>query len=90
MDDLARLAELRAEIDSLDGQILELVAKRVRAALAIGEIKRRLGRPIYDPEREREILQRLAARAPEPLSPETVKRIFERLIDESRWAEQHQ
>ena len=61
--------------------------RRGRTALEIGELKRRLKRPIYDPERERLIVERLIARAPEPLAPDQVRRVFERLIDESRRAE---
>jgi chorismate mutase len=87
MDDLGELQQLRKTIDEIDTEILALVAARVRAALAVGEIKRRIGRPIYDPEREREILQRLASAAPAPLSAEMAKRVFERLIDECRHAE---
>ena len=34
------LDKLREEIDSLDGQILELLNRRAQAAIAIGEIKR--------------------------------------------------
>jgi chorismate mutase-like protein len=87
MDDAEELARLRNSIDALDAQILELITERVSAALAIGEIKRRTGRAIYDPEREREILTRLEQAAPAPLTPEMARRIFERLIDECRRAE---
>lgn len=87
MDDEQKLQELRLHIDDIDGRILELVAERLRTALEIGAIKRRLKRPIYDPERERLIVERLIGRAPEPLGAEQVRRVFERLIDESRRAE---
>jgi chorismate mutase len=87
VDDEQQLEALRQRIDGIDGRILELVAERLRTALEIGAIKRRLERPIYDPERERLIVERLIARAPEPLAPEQVRRVFERLIDESRRAE---
>ncbi|MEB2313148.1 MAG: chorismate mutase [Polyangiaceae bacterium] len=81
------LLELRRRIDELDRALLELVAERVRAVLAVGEVKRARGLAVYDPERERAILERLAARAPTPLAPHTVRRIFERLIDECRRVE---
>ncbi len=87
MDDEQRLDELRSRIDEIDGRILDLVAERLRTALDIGELKRRLKRPIYDPERERKIVERLIARARAPLAPDQVRRVFERLIDESRHAE---
>jgi chorismate mutase len=81
--------DLRRAIDEIDRQILDLLAQRVRVVLAVGDYKRRNGVPVYDPERERSLLARLASLAPEPLDGDTVKRIFERLIDESRRLEQH-
>ena len=81
--------DLRRAIDEIDRQILELLAARVRVVLAVGDYKRRNGVAVYDPERERNLLARLASLAPEPLDGDTVRRIFERLIDESRRLEQH-
>jgi chorismate mutase len=83
------LEALRRSIDDLDGRILELVAERVRVVLAVGEYKRRNNIAVYDPERERKLLDRLCNQAQHPLDAETVRRIFERLIDESRRIEQH-
>lgn len=83
------LEELRKSIDALDGQILDLVAERVRVVLQVGQYKRRNNIVVYDPERERTMLERLCGRAQHPLDADTVRRIFERLIDESRRIEQH-
>jgi chorismate mutase len=81
--------DLRRAIDDIDRRILELVAARVRVVLAVGDYKRARGLAVYDPERERSLLAKLASLAPEPLDGDTVRRIFERLIDESRRLEQH-
>jgi chorismate mutase len=85
----SELEELRRSIDDLDGRILDLVAERVRVVLAVGQYKRKNKIAVYDPERERRMLDRLCAQAKHPLDAETVRRIFERLIDESRRIEQH-
>jgi chorismate mutase len=82
------LVALRKAIDDVDGRLLELIAERVRLVLEVGAYKAVHDIPIYDPERERLLLERLTAQAPAPLEPETVRRIFERLIDESRRLEQ--
>ena len=82
------LESLRIAIDEVDRQILALIAERVRLVLAVGDVKRERNMPVYDPERERRILDRLAASAPAPLDGTTVRRIFERLIDEARRLEQ--
>jgi chorismate mutase-like protein len=80
----SELEALRRQIDAVDEKILELVAQRVELVLRVGELKRLSGAAIYDPERERRVLERLAHQAVPPLDRETVQRVFERLIDESR------
>ncbi|MCA9631735.1 MAG: chorismate mutase [Myxococcales bacterium] len=82
------LAALRDAIDGLDRQILELVARRVEVVLQVGDYKRARNLRVYDPARERDVLDKLCAACREPLTRETVRRIFERLIDESRRLEQ--
>ncbi len=82
------LAALRDAIDSLDREILELVAQRVEVVLKVGDYKRARGIRVYDPARERDVLDKLCSACRSPLTRETVRRIFERLIDESRRLEQ--
>jgi chorismate mutase len=84
------LETLRRQIDDLDTQILGLVAQRVGVVLQIAEHKRARGLPVYDPDREARLIQRLCELRPPNLDAETVTRIFERLIDESRRLEQRQ
>jgi chorismate mutase-like protein len=84
----AELDALRRAIDDIDSKILDLVSERVKVVLAVGDYKRARSMAAYDPERERQMLERLCARAQSPLDAETVRRIFERLIDESRRIEQ--
>ena len=82
------LDTLRRSIDEIDSRLLTLIEERVRLVLAVGDYKREHGLAIYDPERERKLLERLTNDARPPLEPGTVRRIFERLIDESRTLEQ--
>lgn len=83
------LETLRQAIDSVDNQILDLLAKRLGLVLQVARVKRDRKMPVYDPERERLVLARLAERAPQILDEAVVHRIFERIIDESRRIEQH-
>jgi chorismate mutase len=83
------LEELRRSIDAVDQNILRLLHERVRLVLAVGEYKRERGMPVYDPARERALLERLCKAAEPPLDADTIRRIFERLVDESRRIEQH-
>lgn len=89
MNDIGPALEaLRREIDEIDDRILELIAERVRKVLAVGELKRQTQMAVYDPERERRLIERLCAAAPDPLERDIVRRIFERVVDESRTIEQ--
>lgn len=76
--------EWRRKIDAIDDQIVGLLNSRSACAVEIGRIKRDLGLPIYFPEREEMILKRITSQNPGPLEPIAVRRVFERVIDESR------
>ena len=82
------LEPLRAAIDEVDRKLLELMTERVRLVLAVGDVKRARDMAVYDPDRERRVLERLASLAEAPLDGATVRRVFERLIDEMRGLEQ--
>jgi chorismate mutase len=82
------LDDLRAKIDTIDQTILGLLAERIQVVIDVGEYKRERGLPVYDPERERSILERIARLAPIPLDEETARNIFDRIIDECRRVEQ--
>ncbi|HEU4583484.1 MAG TPA: chorismate mutase [Polyangiaceae bacterium] len=80
----AQLRELRDQIDGIDRNILELLAQRLRLVIRVGDYKRANNLPIYDAERERDLLARVANAAPSPLEPAMAQRIFQCVIQESR------
>jgi len=53
------LEELRVKIDSIDDTLLKLYNERMELVHQVGELKNTTGAPIYRPEREQEILNRL-------------------------------
>jgi len=75
---------LRRRIDLIDDQLMKLLNSRSACAVEIGRLKRILGMPIYSAEREAWILERVMRENPGPLDPTAVRRVFERIIDESR------
>jgi chorismate mutase-like protein len=79
-----RLAECRQRIDAVDLKILALLNERTRIVEEIGRIKQALAMPIYEPKREDQVFHNVTAANGGPLSPEAVKRVFERIIDEMR------
>lgn len=74
----------RKRIDELDERLVELLNERAKAALAIGRVKRGMQTPIYDPNRERQVLKYVMSHSNGPLSDAAIRRIFERIIDENR------
>ena len=81
------LSRLRDAIDRVDEVIVRLLNQRAKYAIEIGEIKPVLGMPIYAPEREKQVLLHVERTSGGPLDPTTIRRLFERIIDESRRVE---
>jgi chorismate mutase len=78
------LEEWRRQIDAIDDQVLKLLNKRVQIALQIGQEKRAQQLPIYAPERETQIIERLLISNEGPLDNQAVRCIFESILGESR------
>ena len=75
------LKEIRAKIEKLDTQILNLIGQRTALAKDVLEAKKAEGKPINDVEQNKVVLDRVANAATERgLDGEEVKRIFEILI----------
>ena len=81
---LHALEEFRVSIDALDLRLLDLLNERTRVVEQIGRVKRSASLPIYEPRREDQVFENITSHNRGPLTPEAVKRIFERIIDEMR------
>jgi|SRR5690554_490036 len=81
------IAGWRNKIDELDRQLVQLLNERTRCAIEIGKIKRKLNLEIYDPKREEEVIRNVQAAGNGPLTNDAIKRLFERIIDETRRTE---
>ena len=82
-DDLQKaLAGVRAEIDGIDGELLNLLNQRARCAQKVGEIKAAHGEAgyIYRPEREAQVLRRLQEVNPGPLPSENITFFFREVM----------
>ncbi len=78
--DSKKLKERRSAIDLLDARLLTLLNQRLRVALQIGKIKKRIGGKIHDPIREKEILGNVRLKNRGPLKDQDLIRIFRRII----------
>jgi chorismate mutase len=81
------LLDWRSRIDEIDRKLVELLNERSRCALEIGKLKHAANLPLYQPEREKEVLQNAEQSNPGPLTNSAIRRLFERIIDEARTAE---
>ncbi len=78
------LAQCRAGIDDVDRRIVELLNERTLIVEQIGAIKQTFKMPIYEPKREEDVYLNIRACNLGPMPADSVKRIFERIIDEMR------
>lgn len=77
----------RDEIDRLDEELVKLLNQRSQCALEIGRIKHELNIPVYSPNREAQVIHHVISINPGPLDAGAIRRLFERIIDESRTLE---
>ena len=81
------LSDWRRRIDELDRKLVELLNERSQCALEVGRLKQQANLPLYQPDREKEVLENAEKNNRGPLSDAAIRRLFERIIDEARAAE---
>ncbi len=74
------LEECRNEIDRIDGEIVRLLNERAGFAQKIGDIKKEANAPIYVPEREKAVKDKLAALNGGPLPDTAMQAIYREII----------
>lgn len=83
--------DLRAKIDGLTDELIALLNKRASYAEKIGEIKRQQGLPVFDASREQSVLDCVSEKARAaggPLTPDSIKKIFSVIMEETRKVEE--
>ncbi|KKO45567.1 chorismate mutase [Arsukibacterium ikkense] len=79
-----QLAPLRAQIDSIDSQLVQLLAARASVTADVGKVKQQFALPVYVPEREQTLLSARREQALEQqVSPELVEDVLRRVMRES-------
>jgi chorismate mutase/prephenate dehydratase len=77
------LHALREQIDTLDQKIVELLSRRAQVVVEVGRAKQTDGTPIYAPDREQRVLQRIAELNGGPLPQKTLQAIYRELMSGS-------
>ena len=78
-----QLNRLRREMDEINREMLDLLSRRGALAVEIGKVKRLQGVERYDPVREREMLDFIAASNPGPFETSRLQHIFKEMFKAS-------
>lgn len=82
-DPIGELKKYRASIDNLDAALIHVLAERFRITKAVGVLKAGNDLPPADPERERQQVERLRAKAKEAdLDPDFAEKLLNFIIRE--------
>ncbi len=77
------LQKLRCEIDSIDADLIALLNRRYKAVEAIGEYKRERHLPVYDPSRQRKLMERLQELNNGPMTADILNAIYREIMSGS-------
>ena len=92
MDELAsnpRLQSLRDQLDEIDVKIVRTLNERARLLHDLATVKGEAGAQLFDPQREEEILQRVAEENPGPIYDSTMREIFAVIMHRIRDKKHH-
>src|SRR5579871_1757366 len=78
------IAAWRRKIDEIDRKLVEMLNQRAEAAQEIGRLKRATKMPIYEPDRERIVLDQVQEANQGPLQHRHLMQIYERIMDVMR------
>lgn len=82
MSEKKNLEQLRADIDAVDKQLIDLISQRARFAQQVAEVKNSSAEPttFYRPEREAQVLRKVIEQNQGPLSEEEMARLFREIM----------
>jgi chorismate mutase len=80
----ARIEELRERVDEVDRELIRVLNERARIVQEIVAIKAEVGKPLFDPKREEEILRRAVESNEGPIYDTSMREIFELIVHRIR------
>ena len=84
------ISDWRKKIDDLDRKLAALLNERATAAIEIGRLKRNTSLPVYEPDRERAVIDNVQSSNTGPLEQRDLAQIFERIMDVMRSIQKHE
>ena len=83
-DTQGRIEELRSRVDEVDQELIRILNERARIVKEIVGIKAEVGKPLFDPKREEEILRKVAEVNEGPIYDSSMREIFELILHRIR------
>jgi chorismate mutase / prephenate dehydratase len=77
------LEQLRVQIDALDHQLVDLLNARAKVVVEIGKVKQRRNEPIYAPDREKFVLEKVRRLNQGPLPDRCLEAVYRELMSGS-------
>ena len=84
------ISDWRKKIDELDRKLATLLNERANAAIEIGRLKRNTDMLIYEPDRERAVIENVKRANGGPLTGRDLEQIYERIMDVMRSVQKHE
>ncbi len=75
-----KLSDLRKDIDKIDTSIIDLMNKRGDLSSKIGDIKKSKNQPVYSPDRESQVYERITKKNKGPLADNSVKAVYSEIM----------
>ncbi len=80
-----KLSHLREDVRCIDHEILKLIRKRMDVCIEIGEIKKYMGKQIFDPLQEERVLKdKMALGASSGLNKNFIRKLMRLIMDYSK------
>src|SRR5689334_15183647 len=77
------LEPYRLQIDDLDAKIVELLNARARVVVEIGKVKQQNNAPIYSPDREKAVMEKVRKLNHGPLPDRCLEAVYRELMSGS-------
>ncbi len=84
MFDKKEIEEIRLAINKYDDRILKLLLERFILSRKIGKIKNKNNIPISNPEREKQIINRISRKIRTPIDAKAIRSIFKEIFNSSK------
>ena len=79
-----QLGDLRTRIDAVDQQLLQLLNQRAQLAQAVGEVKKIDSSPVFRPDREAQVIDKLKNLNPGPIHADSIAPIWREIMSACR------